>query len=91
MRRVHVIARGNVQGVGYRYTARLFAERFSVSGWVRNLSDGSVEAELEASAGHLDEMLDWMAHGPPGSSVQGLEISDIAPTGQRSFEVRETA
>lgn len=91
MRRVHVIVRGNVQGVGYRYTARLVAEQFDVTGWVRNLADGSVEAEIEGSPGHVDEMLAWMAHGPSGSRVDAAEVTDKAPAGTSGFEVRKTA
>jgi acylphosphatase len=91
MRRVHVIVRGDVQGVGYRYTMRLFAQRFGVAGWVRNLADGSVEAEAEGTSRHVDQMLDWVAHGPPGSRVDTVEVTDIPVVGGPDFEVRESA
>ena len=61
MRRVHVTVRGEVQGVGYRYTMRMVAREAGVAGWVRNLRDGSVEAEIEGSAEQVDEVVAWMA------------------------------
>lgn len=91
MRRVHVIIRGQVQGVGYRYTARMIADEVGVSGWVRNRRDGTVEAELEGTSDQVDEMLAWMAEGPPGSQVEGADVTDAAPRGGRGFEVRDTA
>ncbi|KAA9151131.1 acylphosphatase [Microbacterium lushaniae] len=90
MKRVHVIVRGDVQGVGYRYTARLEADRLGVSGWVRNRRDGRVEAEVEGEAAAVEEMLDWMRQGPPGSRVDELTTADSAPVGDSAFEVRST-
>ena len=88
MRRVHVIVCGDVQGVGYRYTLRMAARDAGVAGWVRNLRDGSVEAEIEGTPEQVDEVLAWMAHGPPGAHVDTAMVTDAAPTGERGFEVR---
>lgn len=88
MRRVHVTVRGEVQGVGYRYTMRMVAREAGVAGWVRNRPDGSVEAEVEGTPGQVDEVLAWMADGPPGSLVESATVTDAAPTGERGFEVR---
>lgn len=91
MKRVHVVVRGSVQGVGYRYTARMVADEAGVAGWIRNRRDGTVEAEIEGTPDAVDEMLAWMAEGPPGARVDGAEVSDAAPSGGTGFEVRETA
>lgn len=91
MKRVHVVVRGIVQGVGYRYTLRMIAEESGVTGWVRNLRDGAVEAELEGTAAQVDEVLAWMAEGPPGARVDSATVADAAPSGARGFEVRPTA
>jgi acylphosphatase len=91
MRRVHVIVSGSVQGVGYRYTARMVAAEAGVTGWVRNLRDGTVEAEVQGTADQVDEMLAWMAEGPPGSRVEAARVTDVATAGDRGFEVRDTA
>jgi len=88
---VHVIVNGSVQGVGYRYTARMIADEVGVTGWVRNRRDGTVEAEVEGTPDQVDEMLAWMAEGPPGSRVESATVTDAAPTGDRRFEVRSTA
>lgn len=83
-----MVVRGDVQGVGYRYTMRMIAVEAGVSGWVRNRRDGSVEAEVEGAPGQVDEVLAWMAEGPPGSRVDEAETTDAAATGERGFEVR---
>jgi len=88
MRRVHVVVAGEVQGVGYRYTMRIVAREIGVDGWVRNLADGTVEAEVEGTDAQVDEVLAWMAQGPPGSRVEQAQVSDARPTGARGFEVR---
>jgi len=91
MRRVHVVIAGEVQGVGYRYTMRMVARDVGVTGWVRNRRDGTVEAEVEGTPAQVDEVLAWMAEGPPGSHVESASVTDAAPTGDTSFEVRPTA
>jgi acylphosphatase len=91
MRRVHILVRGEVQGVGYRYTMRIVAREAGVAGWVRNLRDGSVEAEIEGTDAQVDEVLAWMAAGPPGSRVTGATVTDAAPTGGRGFDVLPSA
>ncbi len=91
MRRVQVTVTGDVQGVGYRYTMRMVAEEAGVSGWVRNRRDGTVEAEVEGTPEQIDEVLAWMAEGPPGSRVDAASVADLAPSGERGFEVRVTA
>lgn len=89
---MHVIVSGEVQGVGYRYTAKLYAERFGVTGWIRNRRDGTVEAHVQGSDDAVDEMLAWMAGGPPGSRVDGARSADVAvDDGAQAFEVRPTA
>jgi acylphosphatase len=54
----HVTFRGNVQGVGFRWTTRQTAHAYDVNGWVRNCSDGSVELEAEGESGEIDQFLE---------------------------------
>ena len=91
MKRAHVVVSGDVQGVGYRYTMLIVAREAGVSGWVRNRRDGTVEAEVEGTPEQLDEILAWMAEGPPGSRVTDATVADAAPQGDRGFEVLPTA
>lgn len=88
MRRVQVIVRGDVQGVGYRYTARVRAHELSVAGWVRNRADGTVEAELEGDPAAVATMLEWMRQGPPGARVTEVATTEVAPAGDAGFHVR---
>jgi acylphosphatase len=82
-----VVVHGFVQGVGFRYTARLEAARHGVGGWVRNRADGTVEAEIEGDEASVASMLDWFAAGPRGAIVQRTEVSELEPTGERRFHV----
>lgn len=88
-----VVVEGFVQGVGYREFARRAALRFGVSGWVRNRSDGTVEALISAAPAVVGEMLAEMRRGPRAAAVTGLRLldpddADAPPTG--TFVVRPT-
>jgi acylphosphatase len=78
---------GRVQAVGFRYSARMEAQRLGVAGWIRNRSDGAVEAEIEGEPAAVDAMLSWLDEGPPGADVSSMSTADLAPTGQRGFRV----
>jgi len=82
--RRHVIVSGAVQGVGYRYLARKHAERLEISGWVCNLPDGTVEAEVQGPSRAVREMLRRLEQGPPGSRVTGLTVDEVEPRGDDS-------
>jgi acylphosphatase len=88
-KRVRVIVRGYVQGVGFRANCARRAEALGVTGWVRNLWDGSVEALFEGDAAAVDRLIDWCRAGPSRSDVTGVEVID-APAGaqERSFRVK---
>ncbi len=86
-RRIHVVVRGRVQGVGFRYATIDLARRAGVAGYVRNRSDGAVEAEVEGDDDGLDAMLEFLRAGPPGARVTGVEVIDVAPRGETAFEV----
>ena len=84
--------RGRVQGVGYRYALRHEAKRRGVAGWVRNRTDGSVEALLQGPAERVAEIVAWARSGPPASSVDDVEVAaaDSEPT-HAGFELRPSA
>lgn len=86
MRRVHVVVEGTVQGVGYRWAARRELLAHGLAGWVRNLADGTVEAEFEGE--DVDPVLAWMRSGPRGAAVRRMSVTDVAPTGERGVEIR---
>ena len=87
---VRVLISGRVQGVCFRACTRDQAQILNLSGWVRNLSDGRVEARFEGPPNIIDQMLEWCKVGAPASSVSDLEVSEEAPpTGNsKAFEIR---
>ena len=85
--RRHVVVHGRVQGVWFRASARRRADELGVSGWVRNRRDGALEAELEGDAEDVLVLLDWLGHGPPGASVERVDVEERTPTGEAGFRV----
>lgn len=81
---------GTVQGVGFRWAAREQAQSIGVAGWARNRADGSVEVEVEGDPERVERMLAWLREGPPGSAVDGVEVSEAAPDGDDGFRIRQT-
>lgn len=88
MQRKRVVVSGYVQGVFFRDSCRREAQQRGVAGWVSNAPDGTVVAEFEGEPADVDEMVRWCRHGPPHADVERLEQTELAPTGQRGFEVR---
>ena len=74
----HLIISGRVQGVGYRDSMRAQALRLGLSGWVRNRSDGSVEAMIQGPSEAQQAMLEWVRRGPPLARVENVNTS-VAP------------
>ncbi len=84
---LHLSITGRVQQVGYRESMRAEALALHLRGWVRNRSDGSVEATLQGTAADVDRLLRWCHRGPPHARVHNVHaspIDDAAPLG--SFE-----
>ena len=73
--RVHAVVAGRVQGVGFRYTTIDQARRLGVRGWVRNESDGTVEAEAEGERAAVEALVRFLHRGPPGAWVQDVALS----------------
>ena len=85
--RFRVIVSGRVQGVFYRDTCRRLADRVGVWGWVRNRSDGTVEAVIEGDRDDVGELLAWCREGPPRAIVTGLRVIDEPVAGEGPFRV----
>ncbi|RLV56621.1 acylphosphatase [Aeromicrobium phragmitis] len=84
----HVIVRGQVQGVFFRASCEQEARQAGVDGWVRNLSDGSVEAMFEGPAAAVQQLIDWCHTGPPRAAVEAVEVDECQPTGATGFSTR---
>ena len=88
MVRYRVLISGHVQGVFYRCTCRRMAERLGVSGWVRNLPDGNVEAVFEGADGEVGRLMEWSRHGPPHAVVEDVLVQSEPPEGISGFQIR---
>lgn len=80
--RRRVIVTGRVQGVCFRDSALREAAAAEVTGWVRNLPDGRVEAILEGTPFAVDSVADWCHHGPERAKVRHVEAKEEPATGQ---------
>ena len=86
-RRVHVDISGRVQGVFFRASCAEHARRLGLSGWVRNAAGGGVEAAFEGPVDRVQSMIAWCREGPALASVDRIEVSEEAPTGEPAFRV----
>jgi len=72
--RARIRVTGVVQGVGYRHSTRLEAERLGLSGTVQNLPDGSVEAVAEGEREKVESLVAWCRSGPPAARVRAVDV-----------------
>ncbi|HEX8966552.1 MAG TPA: acylphosphatase [Chloroflexota bacterium] len=90
--RAHVRLAGRVQGVGFRYATADEARRRHLTGWVRNLDSGGVEAVFQGPRGQVEEMLRWCHEGPPGAYVRDVRVTwDEPHEPLASFVIRPTS
>jgi acylphosphatase len=82
------IVRGRVQGVGYRYFVMREANGLGVSGFARNLPDGSVEVVAEAADEVLERFEERLRQGPSFATVSALDRSAIPARGDQAFHIR---
>ena len=79
---VSLIIEGMVQGVFFRASTRDEAVRLGLTGWVRNLPDGRVQAHAEGPRDRVEEFVAWCQHGPSGSVVTWTQVQWVEPTGE---------
>ena len=72
--RAHLYISGIVQGVFFRTHTQDVARGLGLTGWVRNLHDGRVEVIAEGAKEQIEQLIQWCHKGPPGASVDGVEI-----------------
>lgn len=75
MKRAHIFIHGRVQGVGFRHFTKRNAQSLGLTGWVRNLSDGRVEAVFEGEEEDIKKMIKACRKGPPASQVSDVDVS----------------
>lgn len=88
MKRMHVYITGRVQGVFFRAETERTARALALTGWVRNMEDGRVEALFEGEDAHVDKMLIWCHQGPPHARVDHVIIEEEPYAGDlRGFKI----
>ena len=84
---MRVLVSGDVQGVGFRWSCRNEAAGRGVSGFVRNLADGRVEAAFEGPTGAVDRLVAWCRRGPTWGRVESVEVLEEPATGEQGFRI----
>jgi acylphosphatase len=78
---------GNVQGVGFRYTAQGIARKYPVTGYVRNLPDGRVELVAQGSKQEVEAFITDLS-GRMGGQIREMSVADAEPVDAQGFEIR---
>ena len=91
-RTLRLVAHGRVQGVWFREGMRQEAQRLGVAGWVRNRSDGTVEAVVQGSPAAVEAIVAWARRGPEAAEVARLDVAEAPGEGAHAaFEKHPTA
>ena len=78
---------GQVQGVGFRWSAANEARSLGITGYVKNLSDGSVSIEAEGSREQLNAFVEWCKRGPGYSFVELVNVDSFPPVNYTDFKI----
>ncbi|TRO51427.1 acylphosphatase [Candidatus Bathyarchaeota archaeon] len=73
--RAHILVTGRVQGVFYRSETKRNADHHDVKGWIRNLSNGKVEAVFEGEKEDVEMLIGFCEHGPLGAKVTKVQVT----------------
>jgi len=76
MRTVHLVIKGKVQGVYYRASARDVAREVGVTGWIKNMTDGNVEALVSGPEERVEKFIEWCRKGPKNAEVSEVIVND---------------
>jgi acylphosphatase len=89
LKRLHVYISGLVQGVFFRAETQRTAKGFNLTGWVRNMADGRVEALFEGEDTNVDKMIAWCRIGPPAARVEEVLTEEEPYIGEfRDFRIK---
>lgn len=87
----HLSIRGRVQGVGFRNYIEYKAQQLGISGWVRNRTDGSVEAVVQGNVPAVDSIIECAQRGPRASKVENMVVDVVeSEEHHQVFEIRPT-
>jgi len=80
--RLHIVIEGIVQGVFFRASTIEESSKLGLTGWVKNCSDGRVEAVFEGEIDKIEQIIEWCKKGPPGAVVSNVETVLERATGE---------
>ena len=84
---VHIIVYGQVQRVFFRASAQAQASELGVTGWIRNLHDGTVEVHAEGNQDALSHFIEWCRKGPPLAEVSQCDLNWVTPQTMSNFKI----
>ncbi len=83
-----LLVKGQVQGVNFRRSTKIFAEKYGIKGYVKNLSDGDVEIVCQGTKNNLDMFMKELKVGNPYAQVEDIDIEKIEEKDFEFFEIR---
>lgn len=79
---------GRVQGVGFRFYTRKTALELGISGFVKNMRDGSVYVEAEGEPDRMETFIEWVRKGPEWAHVDDISLQEKPEDGFEGFDIR---
>ncbi len=89
IRHYNIIIKGEVQGVAYRFNAQAKAHQFDLTGFVKNLPDGSVYTEVEGLEDNINKFIEWCYVGPRLAEVTEVKAEESEVLGFQTYEVKK--
>lgn len=87
MQTVHLMIKGNVQGVFYRASAKEVAEKLSITGWIKNTINGEVEAMASGDTKAVQEFINWCKKGPSKAIVKEVVVTEKEGVSFNEFSI----
>lgn len=84
-----MVVSGHVQGVYFRHSCRREANRWVVTGWIRNADDQTVHAHFEGEPLAVEALIEWCRTGPPEADVADVAVFEQEPEGLTDFRVTQ--
>ncbi len=81
------IVRGDVQGVGFRFSTRKQADSHGIRGWAKNLDDGNVEVVMSGEEDDVDNLIEWLHWGPSMASVESVDVEVLPKQKLTGFKI----
>ena len=84
----HILIRGKVQMVFFRHSMKQKADELNITGWVKNMPNGQVEALLQGEEKNINKLLEWCKHGPSAARVDDVQTTEIKKELLPTFTIR---